>query len=312
MSHFFQLQPDLVMKCCERAGFEPTGEFLQLNSYENRVFDIRMEDRSQVIAKFYRPGRWSKSAIQDEHNFLRELAAEGIKAVEPLTRSFGSIFDFEGMHVSFFPKIRAKMPDELLPKDLERVGRILAQLHNVGVQAHAPSRLTMNTEFYGWASLSNLQNWIAPEVINRYNQAASTVIEVFEQDVDEGEFIRIHGDAHRGNLLWSGEEFFLVDFDDFCNGPVVQDMWMLLSGDPETFEEEKEALMKGYEEFRHFPDHEWKWIPLLRGLRIINYAGWIASRWSDPSFPKIFPSFKDYTYWANETEALEQIAWAVE
>jgi Ser/Thr protein kinase RdoA (MazF antagonist) len=124
------------------------------------------------------------------------------------------------------------------------------------------------------------------------------------------EFIRIHGDCHKGNLLHNGQQFFLVDFDDFCTGPVIQDFWMLLSGDGEEAEREREEILQGYEELREFPHHQWEWVPFLRGLRIISYAGWIAKRWEDPSFPRLFPEFNTYSYWAEEVEALEKIAWA--
>lgn len=312
MSHFFKLDPELVMTAVEAAGFEPTGEFTQLNSYENRVFDIKLETGDPIIMKFYRPQRWSEEALRDEHEFLHEVAAEGIKAVEPLVLKNGdTLLPFEGMFVSAFPKIRAKMPEELLPADLIRVGRLLARVHNIGAQRRAQDRLSLDTESFGWNSLSILQDWIAPEVRDRYNYAASTILETYEENIRSDQFIRIHGDAHRGNLLSTGSEFFLVDFDDFCHGPVVQDLWMLLSGDPESFDLEREKLLEGYEEFREFPHEQWSWIPLLRGLRIIHYSGWIARRWHDPSFPRLFPAYKDFTFWARETEALEQIAWAV-
>jgi Ser/Thr protein kinase RdoA (MazF antagonist) len=312
MSHFFKLEPELVMSAVEAAGFEPTGEFSQLNSYENRVFEVKLETFERVIVKFYRPQRWSEAALRDEHQFLHELAAEGIKVVEPLRlKSQDTLLLFQGMYLSVFPKLRAKMPEELLPKDLVRVGKLLARIHNVGAQQRAQDRLFLDAETFGWNSLAVLQEWIAPELRERYNYAASSILEVFEDQIDSRSFIRIHGDAHRGNLLSTGDEFFMVDFDDFCHGPVVQDLWMLLSGDPENFEIERDSLLEGYEEFRRFPEEQWSWIPLLRGLRILHYSSWIARRWHDPSFPRLFPAYRDFTFWARETEALEQIAWTI-
>ena len=300
------------MRAVETAGFEPTGEFTQLNSYENRVFEVKLESRESVVIKFYRPQRWSEIALRDEHQFLREVGADGIKVVEPLRlKNQDTLLLFEGMYLSVFPKLRAKMPEELLPQDLVRVGRLLARVHNIGAHQNARDRLNLDAESFGWNSLATLQDWIAPELRERYNFAASTILEVFEERIDSRQFLRIHGDAHRGNLLSTGNEFFLVDFDDFCHGPVVQDFWMLLSGDPESFEVERDSLLKGYEEFRTFPQEQWSWIPLLRGLRIVHYSGWIARRWHDPSFPRLFPAYKDFTFWARETEALEQIAWTV-
>lgn len=312
-SSFYQLDPEAVMTAAERAGFEPTGEFTQLNSYENRVFDVALEDQSHVIAKFYRPGRWSRETILAEHEFLADLAAEEIKAVAPLVQADGStLVQNDGLWTAFFPKVRGRLPDELLPADLVRVGRLLARVHEIGARREAPHRAMMGaSSFGGWQTLGILEDRIAPEVRDRYLAAAEHILDSVENDFDERQFHRIHGDCHRGNLLSTGQEFFLVDFDDFVNGPAVQDFWMLLSGDPETFEEERDSLLEGYTELRHLPDEQWDWIPLLRGLRIISYSGWIANRWEDPSFPRLFPEFGSYSYWAKEVEALEKLAWSL-
>lgn len=290
-------------------GFQPTGEFYQLNSYENRVFDIRMENGSALIAKFYRPGRWTKEAIAEEHEFLFDLREEGIHVVPPLVLNDSTIIKVEDMWASFFPKIKARMPDELLPQDLRQVGVLLARLHNVGSLRQSLHRPVFHTGYYGgWQTLEFLQEWIAPEVINRYNDAAELILNQMDQFVDERDFIRIHGDCHRGNLLNNGHEYFLIDFDDFGMGPAIQDFWMLLSGDPEEFKSELNIVREGYEQLREFPDHQLDWVPLYRGLRIISYAGWIAKRWEDPSFPRLFPDFNSFRYWADETEAIEKIA----
>ncbi|MFP5518785.1 MAG: serine/threonine protein kinase [Bdellovibrionia bacterium] len=312
LDSFYQLHPDRVLHVAEQVGFLPTGEFTQLNSYENRVFDIKLEEGNSVIAKFYRPQRWSKEAILEEHEFLFDLKKEGIHAVAPLIVEGGSsVVQDQGMNVAFFPKIRARMPQELSSKELEQVGILLARLHNIGAQKTAQHRPTMDTSYYGgWHTLEFLENWISAEVRERYLDAASFLLETIDEHVDVSEFQRIHGDCHKGNLLHTGSEFFLVDFDDFANGPIIQDFWMLLSGGDDSAEELK-ALTYGYEELREFPQHQLDWIPLLRGQRIISYAGWIAKRWNDPSFPRLFPEFNSFSYWAEETEALEKIAWSI-
>jgi Ser/Thr protein kinase RdoA (MazF antagonist) len=313
-SGFFNLSPDKVLAAAEQAGFHPTGEFSQLNSYENRVFDIVCEDGQRVISKFYRPQRWSKEAIVDEHDFLFELKKEGIPAVAPLIlKNNSTLIQCDDMWTSFFPKIRGRLPQELLDNDYVKVGHLMAQVHNIGAQKVAKHRVSLDENFPGaWTALDFLQDWIAGEMLARYNAAAEIILETFSDTIDPREFIRIHGDCHRGNLLHDGERFFLVDFDDFVNGPVVQDFWMLFSGDKDQESRERELIIKGYEELREFPDHQWPWIPLLQGVRIISYAAWIAKRWSDPSFPRIFPEFNTYSYWAIETEALEKIAWGLE
>lgn len=310
---FYQLSPEIVLSSADRAGFYPTGEFTQLNSYENRVFDLRLEDKAHIIAKFYRPQRWSEKAIYEEHQFLFDLQEEEISVVTPLVQNGKKTLSLhEQMWVAFFPKILGRMPDEFIGNDLQLVGRLLARVHNVGEQQKSKERPIFKPEYFGtWQSIDLLNNWIAPEVKSRYLSAATTILGTLDEVSDTDEFIRIHGDCHRGNLLHSGKEFFLVDFDDFGMGPAIQDFWMLLSGDKETESLEKEQLLSGYEELRHFPHHQWNWIPLYRGFRIINYACWIAKRWGDPSFPKLFPDFNTYGYWAEETEALERIAWSI-
>lgn len=311
---FYNLTPDNVLDAVEEAGFTPTGEMTQLNSYENRVFDIRVEknafDLDSVVTKFYRPGRWKKEAIQDEHDFLKDLNQESIPAVSPLVlKNKNTILEFHGMYVSVFPKIKARMPQEFLGKDLESVGLLLAKLHNVGAQKKASHRKLLTSDSFGWESLDLLQPWISSEVRGRYNAAAEKIFFYLDDELDETAFIRIHGDCHKGNLLNTGREFFFVDFDDFCNGPVAQDFWMLLSGD--DLEQEMDKIMAGYEQIRQFNWDDIHLFEPLRGLRIVYYARWIATRWDDPSFPRLFPQFQSYSYWAEEVEALEKIAWSL-
>jgi Ser/Thr protein kinase RdoA (MazF antagonist) len=314
---FYELTPDEVMNAVEHAGFNPTGEFTQLNSYENRVFDVRLEDKGRVIAKFYRPGRWSKQTILEEHDFLNDLKTEGLPAIAPLVLKNKSTLDIEkGILFALWPKAVGRMVDELNLDDLKKLGRTLARFHNVGEEKSAPHRPRMTAESYGWDNLEILESRVSPEVSKRYFDAAEAILESLEDSLNEKQFIRIHGDCHRGNILKtdsresSNTEFFFVDFDDFCTGHPVQDFWMLLSNDESTADgsEEIENLLAGYTEFRKFNERDLRLIPGLRGLRIIHYAAWIARRWEDPSFPRIFPQYTDYNYWAAETEALEKIA----
>lgn len=311
-SSFFALDPEAVLHATEKAGFYPTGEFSQLNSYENRVFDIRLEDPAQprVIAKFYRPGRWDLATILEEHSFLQELQAEGIPAVAPLILKNGkTVREENGLYVTFFPKVLGRMPDELFKEDLLQVGRMLARIHNVGAQKKFQHRpLLGDTPWTPWESLDLLSRWVAPEVWHRYEAAAVEVIEKLETLLEPQNYIRIHGDCHRGNLL-ADKSFFFVDFDDSMMGPEVQDFWMLLQG---TEPEEQAAILQGYEELRDFPHEQWELVPWLRALRVISYSAWIARRWDDPSFPLLFPQFTSYTFWAEETEALEAIAWTIQ
>lgn len=310
---FFNLDPNTVLSACETAGMQPTGLFSQLNSYENRVFDIELEGRSKIIAKFYRPERWPKLAILEEHRFLMQLNQNEIPCLKPLVLpNQSTLLTVSGIHVAFFPKFIGRMPQELALSEINRVGQLMARVHNVGSHEKARYRPIMDSSYYGgWQTLDFLADKISPEVKDRYLSAAENILEFIDQEFDQSEFFRIHGDAHKGNLLLFDDIFYLVDFDDFCMGPCIQDMWMLLSHDKDSILDEQHAFIEGYEMFREFPLHQLGWVESLRGLRILMYAGWIAKRWTDPSFPKLFPDFGTFSYWAEEVEALEKVSWSL-
>ncbi len=319
---FYSLTPDQVLEAVETAGFRTTGEFLQLNSYENRVFDLRLEPASEphepgpdrLITKFYRPGRWTKQAILEEHDILNDLALAGQPVVAPIAlKNASTVMQVDGMWMSCFSKARGRLVQEFMPGDLQRVGRTLARMHNVGEQKKFQHRLTLSTESILQPALEASEPFRALEVNHRYVHAAATIEDFLMERLNPAKFIRIHGDCHKGNLLeydraGQPKEFFFLDFDDSLMGPEVQDFWMLLSGDDEAADAELDELLSGYLELRNLDEEDLDLIPALRGLRIIHYAGWIARRWEDPSFPKLFPQFHDYNYWAEETEALERIA----
>lgn len=312
---FYELLPEQVLGALEGQGLAPTGQVLQLNSYENRVFEIELEEpfegSKRVVAKFYRPQRWSPRALQEEHDFLRELQDAGMKTFPPLKLSQSSTYAEtpSGILWSVFPKIQGRLPQELLPDDFRKVGRQLAILHNVGASKRASSRPSLTAEELGDPALRALEKYLSPELHSRYFDAAETILDELDDSLDPSKFLRIHGDCHRGNLLTDEKDFFFVDFDDFCNGPAVQDFWMLTADDLEYETVKQQQLLSGYRELRDFEESSLELIPLLRGLRMIHYSGWIARRWADPSFPRLFPDFLEFSYWAEETEALEQIAW---
>ena len=339
LDQFYQLTPETVLRGVEAAGLATTGQYTQLNSYENRVFDIALEQElapedlgSRVIAKYYRPQRWSREAILEEHEFLLDLKAAGIPVIAPWVQKAtdSTLSEVEGLFLTLFPKALGRIPQELGLEDLKRIGRLLAQIHNLGEQKPAQHRLFLGPEDLGWPALDVLGDWVAPECWSRYHHAAVQVLDYLDDRLKYDEFIRIHGDCHKGNLLqqdrrWEAatqdqelRAFFFVDFDDFCMGPPVQDFWMLFAssghggeGERELLQAEQDSLLAGYTELRDFRASDLDLIPALRGLRIIHYAGWVARRWRDPSFPRLFPQFRDYSYWAEETEALEQIAWSL-
>ncbi len=323
LNHFYDLSPDVLFKAVENALLKPTGEFLQLNSFENRVFKVFLEEplhnERALVVKFYRPNRWTKEAILEEHSFLLELKDQGIPAVAPLKLPSGStIAAQDGLIHCLYPMAKGRIPQEFNLSDLAAIGRLLAQVHNLGGQRMAHHRPSMADEDVFLDNRDLLQNWIAPEVKSRYLSAADRIFDFLATEMNPREFLRIHGDCHRGNLLQtdpidSEKQLFLLDFDDFGMGPEVQDFWMLLSSAQKSENQtELDALMTGYESLRAFPFHQIPWIPALRGLRIFSYAAWIARRWQDPSFPQLFPQFETYNYWAEEVEQLERMAWSLE
>ena len=304
---FYSLNIDQVFRVAEAQGFEPTGEYFQLNSYEG-------EGRPHVICKVYRPGRWGAEAIHEEHAFMKELQQQGIPAVPAIEIDGATTFLKEGMLFSFFPKALGRMPQELSAQDFKTLGQQLAKLHNVGAQTKARHRPSLDVETMGWQALDELESWVAPEVWPRYDKAASMILNFLDDELDLSQCIRIHGDCHKGNILQTDplngpKQFFFVDFDDFINGLPVQDFWMLFSGDESENSEELQYFIDGYQSLRMFDVRQLELMPAFRGLRIIYYAHWIARRWEDPTFPQLFPEFRNFIYWAEEVEALEKIAW---
>lgn len=307
-----------MLDTLESLGFHPTGDYLQLNSFENRVFEFTLESGTwmlpKIIAKVYRPGRWSQRQIIEEHQWTQELFDHGIQTAPPLALMTGStLAETQGLLFALFPRASGRMLQDLNSELLSRIGRLLAQMHNVGQQSEPKWRVALTVERFGYENVDLLERWVAPEVRNRYLDAAEAICHALEAQLQGVDSIRIHGDFHRGNLLLKDvqgepQDLTVVDFDDFVSGPEIQDVWMLLSGDAETQAEELLAIQTGYEELRSFPHHQIQMIPLLRGLRIISYGAWIARRWEDPVFPQLFPQFRDYDYWAEEAEILEKIA----
>lgn len=313
-NQFYDLGPNLILSTAEKNGFSPTGELIQLNSYENRVFEIKLEDRNSIIAKYYRPGRWSKETILDEHKFTEELRKEDIEVASALKLKNNSTLDtVENIHYAFFDKVRGRMVQELTTPNFQKLGRWLARLHNVGSLKPAIHRASIGPENdHKWEQLEKMIPTVSPEVVNRYENAAIELFERLDDALPDFEFIRLHGDLHRGNILQdSNSDFVMVDFDDMINGPEVQDFWMLMPSSDIKDSPEFETLIEAYSELREFPHEQLDLIPLLRGYRIITYAMWIMNRWQDPSFPRLFPDYGSYSYWAEETENLEKIVYSL-
>lgn len=316
---FYNLDPNLILDVAEKHGFQVTGELNQLNSYENRVFDVKLNSGEAVIAKFYRPGRWSAETILDEHHFISELKNEQIGVASAIQINSGlktklnipnkTLGEVDGIYFAFFEKVRGRLLQEINEPQFKKLGRWLARLHNVGSKTKAFNRAMIGpSDDERWPYLEKLLRQVSPEVLGRYETAAIKIFEALDDSLPEFPYIRLHGDLHRGNILEdSQQEFIVVDFDDMINGPEVQDFWMLMPS-ADTNSPEFNTLINAYSELREFPYEQLELIPLLRGYRIINYAIWIMNRWDDPSFPRLFPDFGSYSYWAEETENLEKIS----
>jgi len=311
---FFELTPDRVLDAVESAGFICTGRCFALNSFENRVYDIELDEedpsgRRNLVAKFYRPGRWSREQILEEHGFLLELLESEIPVVAPLMFPGGETLQKtpEGIFFGLFPRVGGRCPDELEGERLEQVGRLLARIHNVGAVKEAPHRVQLGPHSYGQSNLAYLlEHRVIPmEWEDRYRNAASRLFEISEPKFQKAEVQRIHGDCHFGNLLWNEQGPFFLDFDDMVRGPCVQDIWLLVPGrDPENFAR-RERLLQAYEQMREFDRTTLGLVEALRALRFIHFTAWISRRWSDPVFPKAFPHFGTPKYWQEQVHDLE-------
>lgn len=320
---YADLTPDAVLDTLEVLGLRPDGRLMALNSYENRVFQVGLEDDTFVVAKFYRPGRWQDAQILEEHDFAHALQAAEVPMVPPLplqcahpeARVLGAqntLGCWRGHRVSVSPR-RGGRPAELDDPDVLRwLGRFLARLHLVGAQAPFSHRLTLDTPRYGGAArdwLATDDTALAPTQRQHWLQAADAALALAAAAfarLPDIRLVRLHGDMHPGNLLWTAEGPHFVDLDDACMGPAVQDLWMLLSGDAEERRPQLDALMDGYESMAEF---DWRTLALiepLRTLRMIHHSAWLARRWNDPAFPAAFPWFGTEAYWSEQVALLWQ------
>lgn len=305
------LTPDVVMDAVESCGFQCSARVLALNSYENRVYQVGLEDQPNLIAKFYRPQRWSMAQIQEEHDFAQALAAVDVPVVAPWRNSAGqSLFEHSGFSFGLYRQQGGRAPDLEVPDDLQQIGRLLARLHAMGAEADFKVRPTLTVARMGTAAVADVlaSPLLPPSVLPAYEQVSSALLdaitEVFAQVPEQ--HIRLHGDCHTGNILWRDGQAFFVDLDDALMGPAMQDLWLLLSGDREQQQAIMLEVLIGYEQFYDFPYTELPLIEPLRALRTLNYAAWLARRWDDPSFPLHFPWFGSERYWWEHIETLRQ------
>jgi Ser/Thr protein kinase RdoA (MazF antagonist) len=312
---FAVLTPDAMLDAIESTGVVCNGQFLALNSYENRVFQVGLEEAAPLVAKFYRPNRWSDEAILEEHDYTRALAHQEIPVIPPLVDSKGvTLQHFQGLRFALYPCRGGRAPELDDPDQLEQLGRFIGRIHLLGASGEFQYRPQIDMESYLLQPSRYLleQEFIPHHLLTAYKSVLVDLqerIEACYSRAGEVSAIRLHGDCHPGNILWRDEGPQIVDFDDARTGPAIQDLWMFLSGDRPYMTKRLADLLEGYTRFYDFNPSELHLLEALRSLRLVHYAGWIAKRWDDPAFPAAFPWFDSVRFWEEHILTLrEQIA----
>lgn len=305
-----ELKPEIVLDAVDSLGLVTDGRLLPLNSYENRVYQVGIDEAQPIIAKFYRPERWTDAQILEEHAFALELAASEIPMVPPLERNGDTLFEFHGFRFAIFPRRGGHAPELDNHEHLEWLGRFLARIHAVGAAKPFRERPALTDTSVARDSLAFLRdgNWLPEYLAENFIQAAGQILERCDVALKNSRAtpIRLHGDCHPGNILWTDHGPHFVDLDDCITGPAIQDLWMLLSGERLEREQQLWTLLDGYEEFHDFDPAEIQLVEPLRGLRMINFIAWLAKRWDDPAFPPAFPWFDTPKYWEEQLNNLRE------
>ncbi len=311
---YASLTPDRLLDAIESLGERCDGRLLQLNSFENRVYQVWLDDGRCVVAKFYRPARWSDAQILEDHEFTTDLALREIPVVAPLQFHGRTLHAFEDLRFALYPRRGGRAPELDDPAALEWIGRFIGRIHAVGAVAPFRERPTLDVASFGeepreWLLVhDSVPESLRPAWRAAIDQALDGVRRAFDE-TGETRLLRLHGDCHPGNILWTDDGPHFVDFDDARNGPAVQDLWMLLSGDARAMSGQLTDVLAGYEDFMEFDRRELRLLEPLRTLRLIHYSAWIARRWDDPAFPAAFPWFGTERYWQDRVlELREQIA----
>ncbi len=305
------LSPDTILTAMESVGFDPSGGLLALNSYENRVYQVELNDGEFVVAKFYRPDRWSDAAIREEHTFTEELRAAELSVVAPLSRDGETLFEYEHYRFAVFPRQGGHPPNLENEDDLEVLARSIARLHAIGAAQPFAHRAELSASRLGHESRAFLLEgqFVPADMETAYDTLTADLLKRIDPLMKGLAHIRIHGDCHMGNVLWRDDTPHFVDFDDCVMGPPIQDLWMLLSGERAEQTYQLSTVLDAYTTFTDFAVETLRLIEPLRTLRIMHHAAWIARRWHDPAFPLAFPWFDSPRFWSDHLlELREQLA----
>jgi Ser/Thr protein kinase RdoA (MazF antagonist) len=309
---FYQLMPDTVIDAVESLGYYSDGRILALNSYENRVYQVGLDEAEPLIAKFYRPERWSDEQILEEHQFCFEMAEQELPVVAPLRNASGeSLFRFGEYRFALYPRRGGRAPELGDPDHLYRLGQTLGRIHLVGAAHPFRYRPELNVEHYGYDSVALIaQDFIPASLHEAYVSLTRDLLEEVEAAFDRAgpvRRLRAHGDCHGGNILWRDDTPNFVDFDDARMAPAIQDLWMLLTGDDRNeLQLQLSEVVEGYNEFADFDPRELHLVEALRTLRMLHYSAWLARRWQDPAFPHNFPWFNTERYWGEHLLQLRE------
>jgi Ser/Thr protein kinase RdoA (MazF antagonist) len=308
---FAALSPDAVLEAVESLGVRCDGRQFALNSYENRVYQLGTETHGTLVAKFYRPARWSDAQILEEHAFTTELAGAELPVAAPLSFAGRTLHEAAGIRFALFPQLAGRAPETEAAGALELIGRTIGRIHAVGAAGRFSARPALTVDRLGVRARERL---LASALLDaslraRYEEASAQLLAAIEDALDfagPARRLRIHGDCHLGNLLWTAQGPAFVDLDDCTTGPAIQDLWMFLSGSPDERAGQWQRLAGGYREFHGLDDGEIALIEPLRGLRMIHHSAWIAERWDDPAFPRAFPWFTSPRFWEEHVSDLWQ------
>ena len=311
------LTPECLLDAVEMTGLRCDGRLSALNSYENRVYQVWLESGESVIAKFYRPQRWSRAAILEEHAYALELAAAELPVVAPLELNRRTLHEHAGFMLALYPRQGGRTPEFENEDTLRWLGRFIARIHAIGALQDFEQRPEIGWVEFGEVPVRYVleNDFVPPDLRVAYESTARDVLQrVRNRWQDAGAFgaLRLHGDCHAGNILWTDAGPHFVDLDDARMGPAVQDLWMWLGGERDAQQQQLAAIIAGYREFHDFNPAELALIEPLRTLRIVHYAGWLARRWGDPAFPQSFPFFNTQRYWQDHILALREQAAALD